>query len=177
MRRVQASAVIGCLFAMTAFGLAQARKPGLWELTTTMTWQQSPLPPGMAAGSGEHSPFSGVPHTTQVCLTQQQIDKYGAIMPTTRGCSLTHVVKKSNSMTADMVCTGMMSGKGSLESSWVDDEHATGKMHFVGQMEFAGNSKPIEWTTASHSVYKGADCGSVKANPIMPDKDAPDKDK
>ena len=114
MRKVQVSAVIGCLFAMTAFGRAQARKPGLWELTTTMTWQQSPLPPGMAAGSGEHSPFSGVPHTTQVCLTQQQIDKYGAIMPTTRGCSLTHVVKKSNSMTADMVCTGMMSGKGTL---------------------------------------------------------------
>ena len=169
MHRVQACiVVVGCLFVMTVFGAAQTRKPGLWELTTSMTWQQSPLPPGMAAG--ENSPFSGVPHTTQVCLTQQQIDKYGAILPTTSGCSLTNLVKKSNSMTAEMVCTGKMSGKGTLESSWTDDDHAVGKIHFVGSMQMGPNSKPIEWTTASHSVFKGADCGSVKPYLNMPEK-------
>jgi hypothetical protein len=164
--------LIGCLFAMAVFVLAQTRKPGLWELTTTMTWQQSPFPAGMggspAAGSG-NSPFNGGPHTTQVCFTQQQIDKYGAILPQTRGCQVTNVDKKAHSMTADMVCTGSMSGKGSLESSWTDDEHATGKIHFFGSMPVGANSKPIEWTSASTSMYKGPDCGSVKPIPV-PDK-------
>jgi hypothetical protein len=164
--------LIGCLFAITVLAPAQTRKPGLWELTTTMTWQQSPFPAGTggspASGDG-NSPFNSAPHTTQVCFTQQQIDKYGAILPQTRGCQVTNLVKKAHSMTADMVCTGSMSGKGSLESSWNDDEHATGKMHFVGSMQVGPNSKPIEWTTASTSFYKDADCGSVKPFP-MPDK-------
>ena len=73
-------------------------------------------------------------------------------------------------MTADMECTGMMSGRASMESSWTDDEHATGKVHFVGSMQVGPNSKPIEWTTASSSVYKGIDCGTVKPLSPVPDK-------
>jgi hypothetical protein len=64
----------------------------------------------------------------------------------------------------------MMSGKASMESSWTDDEHATGKVHFVGSMQVGPNSKPIEWTTASSSVYKGIDCGTVKPLSPVPDK-------
>jgi hypothetical protein len=151
---------------VAAFAWAQTRKPGLWELTSTTTWQQSPFPAGTAG-----SPAGGGTRTTQVCLTQQQIDKYGAILPSTSaGCRLTNLVKKANGMTADMVCTGTMSGKGSLESSWTDGEHATGKVHFVGSIRVGTNSKPIEWTAASTSVYKGADCGSVKPYPTLPDK-------
>jgi Protein of unknown function (DUF3617) len=158
-----------CLFAMSVFAAAQTRKPGLWELTTNMTWQQSPFPAGMGAppaGGGGNSPFGGGPHTTEVCFTQQQIDKYGAIVPQTSGCQVTNVVKKTNSMTADMVCSGRMNGKGSMESSWTDDQHATGKIHFVGSMQLGPNSKPIEWTTTSTSFYKSADCGAVKPIPV-----------
>ena len=50
------------------------------------------------------------------------------------------------------------------------DEHATGKVHFVGSMQVGPNSKPIEWTTASSSIYKGIDCGSVKSLSPVPDK-------
>ena len=50
-------------------------------------------------------------------------------------------------MTADLVCTGRMSGKASLESSWTDGEHATGKVHFIGSMQVGPNNKPIEWTS------------------------------
>jgi len=151
-----------CLAAATPFSAAQTRKPGLWEMTSTMTWQQSPFPAGMA-----NPMAAGGPRTTQVCLTQEQIDKYGAITQPSHGCQITNIVRKTNSMTADIVCTGHMSGKGSMESSWSDDEHATGKVHFVGSMSMGQDSKPIEWTAESSSVYKGADCGSVKPIPTQ----------
>ena len=116
------------------------------------------------------APGSGT-HTTQVCVTQQQIDKYGAIIPQTRGnCTVSNVVKKDNGMTADLVCTGAMSGKGAIEESTSSDgEHAKGKMHFSGSVQMGQNSKPVEWTTESSSVFKGADCGNVKPM-VIPDK-------
>lgn len=115
-------------------------------------------------------PTGGGTHTTQVCVTQQYFDKYGAILPQISGCRVTNLVKKANGMTADMECTGRISGKGSMESSWTDDEHATGKMHFVGSMQVGPNSKPMEWTTASGSIYNGRDCGSVKPLSPVPDR-------
>jgi hypothetical protein len=146
------------LFTLALLASAQARKTGLWEMTSTTTWQQSPMPAGMA-----NSPTAPTTRTTQVCLTQQQIDKYNAIIPSmTAGCHLTNVVKKANGMTGDMICTGRMSGKATLESSATDSEHATGKMHFVGSIELGGTSKPIEWTANSNSVFKSPDCGAVK---------------
>ena len=166
MRRTRVwIALVCCLFAMTVLALAQARKAGLWDLTTTTTWQVSPFPPGMPG-----SPAAGGTHTMPVCLTRQQIDKYAAIIPPIGDCSVSNLVKMANGMTADLVCTGRMSGKASLESSWTGDEHATGKVHFVGSIQVGPNNKAIEWTSESSSVYKGADCGSVKPFPPMPDK-------
>ena len=72
-----------CFFVMAVFVWAQNRKAGLWETSTTQ---------------------SGT-HTSLVCLTQQQIDKYGAPLPQMRGCQITNLVKKANGMTADMICT------------------------------------------------------------------------
>jgi hypothetical protein len=150
--------VVCCLSVLTLFALAQTRKAGLWELTTTTIWQQSP--------SGNAEPSSGVPHTSQFCVTQQYFDKYGAILPPIPGCRLTRLVNKANGMTGEMACTGKMSGTMSLESSWTDGEHATGKVHFVGSMQVGPSSKPIEWRSASSGVYKGTDCGSVKPVPM-----------
>jgi hypothetical protein len=150
-----------CLFAVAIIALAQSvRKPGLWEMTTNMTWQQSPMPNGMSMPGGG-------PQTTQVCLTQAWIDKYGAPVPkNSADCTIMNVVLKSSSMTADMVCTGKMNGKASIESSWTGGNIARGKVHFIGAMPMGPNSKTIEWTVDSTSVYKGPDCGSVKPLPI-----------
>jgi hypothetical protein len=167
---------LGCgLCAVAIFAWAQPnRKPGLWEITSTMTWQQSPFPPGMPMPPAAAAAFGGGPRTTQVCLTQAWIDRYGAPIPQSRaGCQATNVVLKANSMTADWVCTGPgpMIGKGTLESAWDDTDHAKGKMHFVGTMG-AGRSPnpiPVEFTVESESVYKGADCGSVQPIQLPPD--------
>lgn len=155
-----------CLLALPVFAGAQAqRKPGLWEMTTTMTFQQSPMPAGMQAPAG--SPFAGGPHTTQVCLTQAMIDKYGAPMPTSRGdCQFTDIVLKSTSMTGKMVCSGRTTGTGTVESDWSEPDHAKGKVHFVGSLQMGPNSRPIEWTSNSLSVFKGSDCGNVQPLPM-----------
>jgi hypothetical protein len=118
------------------------------------------------------SPFAGGPRTTQVCLTQAIIDKYGAPTPQSRAgdCTVTNVQKSDHGMTADMVCTGRMTGKGTVESTWSDSEHATGKVHFTGTVQGRNGAMPVEWTTESTSVYKAADCGSVQPVPIPADK-------
>ena len=151
-----------CLCVGTIFASGGTRKAGLWELTTTITWQQSPS----MTGAGR-VPAKGETRTTQVCLTQEMIDKYGALLPQSRGqCTIANKVMKPGGMTADWVCTGTMRGKGALESTWSDLEHATGRVHFVGTILVGSERKPIEWTNESVSVFKSSDCAGVKPSPL-----------
>ncbi len=155
--------LLGCTLATaTVCAHAQGRKPGLWEMTTTTNWQQAPaMPPNMPAGVS--SPFANGTTTAKVCLTQAMIDRYGAILPQQRGgCEMTDLVKTAHSMSATMVCSGRMTGKGTVESAWTDDDHATGKIHFTGAVQAGTRTMPIEWTSTSNSVFKSADCGDVK---------------
>jgi hypothetical protein len=151
-----------CLFALAVIAWAQTtRKAGLWEITSTMTWQQSPMPPGMQAPPG--SPFGGGPRTMQVCVTQAQIDKYGAPPPQTRGdCQMTGIQIRPTGMSATMACTGRVVGSGSVEATFIDSEHTRSKVHFSGTMTMGPNSRPIEWSMESTSAFKSADCGSVQ---------------
>lgn len=154
-------ALVGCFLAVAIIWAQANRKPGLWQMTSTMTWQQSPMPAGMTMPGGG-------PQTSQVCVTQAMIDKYGAPTPQSHDCQTENVVMKSNSMSADWICTGRMPGKGTVESSWTDADHARTKVHFLGSMPIGPNSKTLEYSMDVVSVYKGADCGSVKPLP-MPD--------
>jgi hypothetical protein len=138
-------------FAVAAIAPAQDRKPGLYELTlvtTTVSPTASAYPP----------------RTSPVCLTQEMIDKYGAIVPErlTHLCQLVNIVKKPGGMTADMVCSGGMTGKGTIEVAWSDSEHAKGTLHFSGIMHPADADIKIEWSATTNSVYKGSDCGTLK---------------
>lgn len=161
-----------CLLGVTILSLAQAlRKPGLWEMTSTTTWQQSPMPPGVNLPPGVNSPFAPTTRTTQVCLTQEMIDKYGAPLATSQqNCTVYNVVLKPDSMTAEMTCTGRMNSHATMESTWSSDGTAHGKVHFTGTMQMGPNPMPIEFTVESTSVYKGADCGSVKPLPMPQSK-------
>jgi hypothetical protein len=163
---------VGLCVAATALSASAQmnRKPGLWEMTSTMTWQQSPMPPGMTMPAGANSPFGGGAHTSQVCVTQAMIDKYGAPVPQSHGeCQVSNIQLKTGSMTADWTCTGRMAGKGTVESSWTDSDHATSKVHFAGSMQMGPNATPVEYTIVASSAVKGSDCGSVKPM-AMPEK-------
>jgi hypothetical protein len=170
MRKTRVWISIGfCLFFMSLFASAQAgRKPGLWEMNSTMTWQKSPMPSGMGMhGGGGKAPYGAGAHTSQVCITQAMIDKYGAPVPQSSSqCQVANVQMKSDGMTGDWICTGAIAGKGTIESSWTDSEHATSKVHFAGNMHFGPNLTPVEYTIAADSVYKGANCGNVKPVPV-----------
>ena len=150
-----------CALAVAVLAIAQARqKPGLWEMTTRMTWQQSPFPAGMP----NMASAMNAPHTVQVCVTKDMIDKYGGPLPQSRNneCQASNVKLGANGMTADWTCNGSMKGKGTVQSSWTDENHITTKVHFTGTMQMGPEGKPVEWTNDTTSVYKGADCSSVK---------------
>jgi Protein of unknown function (DUF3617) len=102
-----------------------------------------------------------------VCLTQAQIDKYGVILPPSlRDCEISNVVQKPNSFSADMMCKGAYNGKGSIESIWTDDDHASGKVRFVAKSRDSAAPMSIAWTQESTAVFKSPDCGSVKPRPM-----------
>jgi hypothetical protein len=154
------------MFAFGSCAWSQGMKAGLWETTSTMTWQQSPfqemnLPPAATQALG------GGTHSVQVCVTQEQIDKFGTVPPQIgHQCQLTDLNITASGMTANLTCSGQMNGSGTVTASWADSSHSTGKVHFAGTMQMGPNSAPVEWITEWSSVYKSADCGSVKPAPM-----------
>jgi len=151
MHAIKSNLLVGFFIAATLHAVAQDRKPGLYEVTLVTT-TVSPTP--------EVHP----PRTWQACLTQEKIDKYGAIVPDylSNVCQLVNVVKKSDGMTADIVCSGRFTGKGTLEVNWTDSEHSKGNLHFSGTMHPGDSDIKIEWSAATTSVYKGPDCSVLK---------------
>jgi Protein of unknown function (DUF3617) len=157
-----------CVFAFAIYAWSQGMRAGLWETTSTMTWQKSPfqgmnLPPAAAAAMG------GGTHTIQVCVTQKQIDKFGTVPPQMgRECQMTDVKITATGMTAGLTCTSPMAGSGTVSANWSDSSHTSSHAHFSGTMQMGPNPAPVEWTVDATSVYKGADCGSVKPAPEPP---------
>lgn len=151
-------------FAFAIYAWAQGMKPGLWETTSTMTWQKSPFQAmNLPAGAAANSPFGGGTHTVQVCVTQDQIDKFGTVPPqTNRGCQTSNIKISPGGMTADLTCSGPMGGSGTVKATWADSSHTTSQVHFTGTMQMGPNPLPVEWTVDSTSIYKGSDCGNVK---------------
>ena len=145
------------------------QKPGLWEVTSQMTMAGMPqmpqLPPGTQLPPGVQMPQSPfAPHTSQVCVTQAMIDKYGGptSQPPRGDCQITNVVMKPNGMTADMVCTGQMNARGTVTSTWTDGNSTDTTVHMTGTMQMGQNSRPVDMTMHATSTYKGPDCGDVK---------------
>lgn len=151
MHALKQSLLCASLVAANLAVSGQDRKPGLYEVTLVTTT--------VSPSAEAHSP-----RTWQACLTQEMIDKYGAIVPErlTNACQLVNVVKNPGGMKADMVCSGFINGKGALQVNWSDSEHSKGTLHFSGTMHPGQNDIKIEWSAETTSVYKGPDCGDLK---------------
>jgi hypothetical protein len=175
MRKTRVCIPLGCcLIALATLAQAQSKQqPGLWESTSTMSFNgssmpQAPqLPPGVQLPPGMTMPAGGPmggPHTVQVCVTQAMIDKYGGPYsnPPRGDCQVTNVSLKVNGMTANVVCTGQMNANGTVEATWTDSNTTETKVHMVGTMQMGPNSRPVDMTMVSKAVYKGPDCGNVK---------------
>jgi hypothetical protein len=157
-RRIVIAGAGTVALALAALAQHPKPKPGLYEVTNKMTWQHSPFPDGMKAPSG-----TGGPHTAQTCITQAQIDKYNGPKPEAHGgsCQITNIQKSESGMTADMNCGPPISGKGTIETRWIDSAHSKSKIHFTGSMHVGKELKNVEWTIDTDSIYKGPDCKTV----------------
>jgi hypothetical protein len=168
MRQWTICTILSCSFLAALSMDGQTQKPGLYDVTITTT---TIFPSRKASPSG----MVHLPRNIQSCLTQDMIDQYGAIVPQylANTCQLTNVVKKPSKMTADMVCAGRMTGKGTLEIGWNDSEHAKGLLHFSGTMRPGEKEIKIEWSAVTTSVYKGPDCGELKPAAPSPPPQVP----
>ena len=166
--------VLWMLACGTALALAAAasgqikQKPGLWEVTSTMTMAGMPQMPAMPQmPPGVHmpamaSPFA--PHTTQICVTQAMIDRYGGPyrQPPQGDCKVTDIVTKPDGMTAKITCTGQLNATGTVESTWTEANTTHTLMHLKGTTNNGSGDRPIDMTMKADSTYKGPDCGNVK---------------
>jgi hypothetical protein len=153
--------------AATVFISAQTRKAGLWDVTSTTTIQQRTNSPGTSGTDASPAQSSAPPAPIPMCLTQSMIDKYGVFLPPSlRDCELSHVVQKPNSFLADLSCKGSYNGTGSIETTWADDEHAVGKIHFVSKTKNSANAISLRWTQDGTAVFKSADCGTIRPRAV-----------
>jgi hypothetical protein len=165
MRSTRICLALSCSFLLA--GLAahaqSSRKPGLYEVTSTMSFggaSMPQMPPG-AQMPGGGNPMAAA-HTMQVCVTQAMIDKYGGPNPAPqRGtCEITDMTLKPDGMKAKISCTGQMTATGTVESTWTAEGTGKSTVHITGTM--GQSARPMDITMQSSTVYKGADCGSVQ---------------
>jgi hypothetical protein len=155
-----------CIVATSISASAQSKKAGLWEVTSTTTIQQAGREAGQPSGTESVNPSPNQSAPLPVCLSQALIDKYGVVLPPSlRDCQVFNVAQTANHFTADMTCKGSYNGKGSIESTWTDEDHAVGKVHFVAKTK---DASPISmrWTQDVSAVFKSADCGTIKPRPM-----------
>lgn len=167
MRKTRVWLMLGCFLFAANFAAAQTRKAGLWEVTTTTTLQQPGERAGMFAAVNPNASPSTNAEPLPMCLTQTLIDTYGiALPPSLKDCQISNIVKKAARVTADMTCKGRFNGKGSIESTWTDEEHGTGTVHFIGKIKEGTNYLTMGWTQSVTAVFKSADCGGVKPRTV-----------
>ena len=159
--------------ALPASGYGEAHKTGLWEVTTKTVIQQSGDVEGRL--NGNQPGGSGSMGSLPVCYSSDLINHYGiALPPSLRDCELSNVIDKPDSFRADLSCKGTYNGKGSVETTWTDEDHVTGKVHFTSKTRDA-QPMMIRWNQDLTAVFKSADCGNVKPRviPQRPVRPAP----
>lgn len=160
--------VISCLVVTTLSAFGQSRKAGLWNIATTTTMEKPRSGVGVLSKSEAGLSSDGNQEALAICLSQTVIDTYGILLPPSlRDCQLSNVVRMPMRMSADLSCMGRTNGKGSMETRWIDSDHATAVVHFTDRTK-GRTPRTLAWTEEATAVFKSTDCGAVKAR-VMPD--------
>lgn len=146
-------------------------KPGLWNITSTMTMANAPqLPPQVLEMMKKRGmPGMGQPTTSQICLAGDAPSPDAvARMQSQHGVNCTpHVISETaTSATTEITCHGTMEGTGRSQISWRGDSHYEGSYSFKGSMR----GHPQDMSNKYTGDWAKSDCGAVK--PFSP-KDIP----
>jgi len=166
MDRAALSALIAASLVLApAAAFAAHGRVGLWNVTTTMEMANMPqIPPqALAMMKARHVPIPGEPMTTQICMTQEQVnaDKPPAMNNRDESCDTKVLTMSPGLMESEITCHGHMNGTGHMKISWRGNEHYEGTYNFKGVME----GQPREMSSRYSGDFVQSDCGSVK--PIM----------
>ena len=152
--------ILAPVAAMAAHG-----KAGLWTVTSTMEMPNMPkmpaMPPeAMAMMKARGMPMPGQPFTTQMCMTQEQVnaDKPPAVSNDDVSCDNKIISQSASAMHSQMTCHGRVNGVGDMQISWRGTDHYEGTYSFKGTAE----GRPQEMMTHYSGEFVKADCGSVK---------------
>lgn len=166
-KRIWTTLSYWALMGVVAAWAQETRKAGLWMIATETQIQQPGEAPGnfVAHRQGDDAavPAGGVP----VCLTREMIDTYGVILPPSlKDCELSNVLQTADSFKADMTCKGAYNGVGSVESTWMDEDHVVGKVRFVSKTKGTTDVRALTWMQQATAVFKSSDCGAVRPRKI-----------
>jgi len=161
-----ASCGIAALAVAAAPAIAAHGKAGLWSVTVTTDMAGMPnmpdmskLPPEAQAAMRAHGvTMNGHTITAQHCMTQAQVDSNGPPpMRNRKECTMANMTNGTNSFSADLTCTGEMTGTGHIQVSWDAPEHYAGKTSISG----TANGHPFSTTTSFEGHWVGADCKGI----------------
>lgn len=161
---------VGCgLAALTivaAPAIAGHGKAGLWDVTVTMDMSGMPgmpdmskLPPeAQAAMRAQGVTMNGGTMTVQHCMTQAEVDANGPPpMRNQKECKMANMQTGPNSFSADMTCSGEMTGAGHIQVSFDSPEHYAGKTSIAG----TADGHPFTNTTSFEGRWVSADCKGI----------------
>jgi hypothetical protein len=137
-------------------------KVGLWNVTSTMDMKGMPaMPPeAMEMMKARHMPMPGQPFTTQMCMTQDQVnaDKPPSVRNDDVSCDTKVLSSSPGAMHTQVTCTGRVNGTGDMQMSWRGTDHYEGTYSFKGE----SGGRPQDMTTHYTGDFVKADCGTVK---------------
>jgi hypothetical protein len=135
--------------------LAGHGKAGLWTVSS-----ETMLDMAMPQGMEKAMRMPSTRHTTQMCMSQEEVDSSAPphIAEAGTGCTTRLLSATATGMKAAMTCSGRLKGSGQMEISYRGAEHYQGTYDFKGQVE--GNATAM--TTRFKGDWVKADCGTIK---------------
>lgn len=148
-------------------------KPGLWEITTTVSHGKTKLPPNIdqltpelrAKVIAKLEARDQRVMTKQSCLTQAQLDKGDAFMGGSHhmGCDSKAVKQTAKEWVTQMKCDGKFKSEGEIRITAVSPEHMRGTI----AMATRSGDKENATQSSMESKWLGADCSPVTKGALL----------
>jgi hypothetical protein len=140
-------------------------KAGLWEITMSVNFTQGG--PQISPDQLEKMKSMGIaipgsrPMVSQRCVTPEMAarDEPPKVSPGRGDCTIKDFTHSGTSFTANMVCTGEVTGEGNVHVDYESNASYKGVMDFTGTSRQSG---PVKMHNEFAGKWLGDDCGNVK---------------